>query len=94
MNSNKSLSHDLCGVAVSQSFGDGYVNATQLSKAYFEATGKRRPFHRYGDSRNGGKGGRFRAETTCLSKEPISISDFHAAAKLIGQNIKTAMTLD
>jgi hypothetical protein len=36
------LSHDLCGVAVSQSFGDGYVNATQLSKAYFEATGKRR----------------------------------------------------
>jgi hypothetical protein len=42
MNSNKSLSHDLCGVAVSQGFGDGYVNATQLSKAYFEATGKRR----------------------------------------------------
>jgi hypothetical protein len=42
MNSSKSLSHNLCGVAVSQSFGDGYVNVTQLSKAYFESTGKRR----------------------------------------------------
>lgn len=42
MNSSKSLSHDLCGVVVSQSFEDGYVNVTHLSKAYFESTGKRR----------------------------------------------------